>query len=351
MIRPPVFSAIANAAADFPLAVGPAIKIVLKRVTLCPEVSHFKTTFRTIAAMTAIATLIAKRDSRALNAELANAVFKSLVAEGVSWLSPHESVEFEIAADADDADQREFYIALISSVIGERPIDIAILDPNNRRKKLLIADMDSTMIEQECIDELADMAGVKDQVSAITKRAMNGEIAFEPALIERVALLKGLPVSIISTVIADRISYMPGGHTLVSTMKAHGAFCALVSGGFTAFANPIGKELGFNVARANVLGQDKETLDGTVAFPILGREAKVEALEHFCAELKITPNDALAVGDGANDLGMIKKAGLGVALHAKPSVSAEARVRIDHSDHRALLFLQGYRVDDFVGAL
>jgi phosphoserine phosphatase len=216
-----------------------------------------------------------------------------------------------------------------------------------RRKALLIADMDSTMIEQECIDELADMAGLKAHVSAITARAMNGEIAFEPALRERVALLAGLPVSIIDTVLAERITFMPGGKTLVATMRAHGAFTALVSGGFTTFTAPVAAALGFDANRANVLHQVSGVLTGTVAEPILGRQAKVDALEHFAASRGITPADAIAVGDGANDLGMIQRAGTGVALHAKPSVAAQADIRIDHGDLTALLYVQGYRQAEF----
>ncbi|MGL4406567.1 MAG: phosphoserine phosphatase SerB, partial [Notoacmeibacter sp.] len=229
----------------------------------------------------------------------------------------------------------------------QRPIDMAVQNPDMRRKKLLIADMDSTMIEQECIDELADMAGVKEHVSAITRRAMNGEIAFEPALRERVLLLKGLPNSIIEKVIAERISFMPGGKTLIKTMQNHGAFCALVSGGFTSFTGPIASMLGFDDHRANILNVENGLLNGTVAEPILGMQAKVEALEFYCTKQGIVPQHAIAVGDGANDLGMIRKAGTGVALHAKPAVAEQARIRIDHADLTALLFIQGYRREEF----
>ncbi|NND40651.1 MAG: phosphoserine phosphatase SerB, partial [Silicimonas sp.] len=215
-----------------------------------------------------------------------------------------------------------------------------------RRKSLLIADMDSTMIGQECIDELAAEAGVGERVAEITARAMNGELDFEAALIERVELLKGLPASIIDHVIDTRITLASGGETLVATMTASGARAALVSGGFVQFTSRIGKRLGFHETRANTLVIENGHLTGKVARPILGRDAKIRALQ----ELSPDPKAAIAVGDGANDLGMIDRAGIGVALHAKPSVAAAAPVRIDHGDLTALLFLQGYSRDEFVEA-
>ncbi|MBW8299171.1 MAG: phosphoserine phosphatase SerB, partial [Hydrogenophaga sp.] len=212
----------------------------------------------------------------------------------------------------------------------------------------LIADMDSTMIGQECIDELAAEVGLKDKVSLITARAMNGEIAFEPALRERVALLKGLPIKVVDEVIEKRITLTPGGLELIATMKAKGHYTALVSGGFTVFTAPISARLGFHENRANILLEKDGILTGEVAEPILGKQAKVDALVDISARLGIDTHEAIAVGDGANDLGMLELAGSGVALHAKPSVAAQAKIRIDHGDLTALLYLQGYRKTDFV---
>jgi phosphoserine phosphatase len=226
------------------------------------------------------------------------------------------------------------------------PVDIVVQQAGSRRKKFLIADMDSTMIDQECIDELADEVGLKDHVAAITARSMNGEIAFEPALRERVALLKGLKVSVIDRIIANRLTLASGGRQLVATMRAHGAWTALVSGGFDLFTSRIGARLGFNEDRANRLIEAGGLLDGTVAEPILGRAAKAEALTEIATRLGLTPADAIAVGDGANDLDMIRLAGSGVALHAKPAVAAQADIVIDHGDLTALLYIQGYRQEE-----
>ncbi|WP_425051043.1 phosphoserine phosphatase SerB [Psychromarinibacter sp. S121] len=230
----------------------------------------------------------------------------------------------------------------------QQGVDLLVQPAGDLRRKMLLADMDSTLIQQECIDELAAEAGVGEQVAGITARAMNGELEFEGALKERVALLKGLPVSIIDKVLSERITYMPGGRTLVATMKANGAFAMLVSGGFTAFAAQVAEALGMDAHRANTLIVDKDTLAGTVAEPILGRDAKVQALKERTAQLGISESDVLAVGDGANDLGMLTLAGTGVALHAKPAVQAECDLRINHGDLTALLFLQGYARDAFV---
>ena len=227
-------------------------------------------------------------------------------------------------------------------------IDMAVQPALGRKKQLLIADMDSTMIQQECIDELANEAGVGAHVAGITARAMNGELDFEDALRERVGLLRGLPESVISTVIRDRITLMPGGPTLVATMRANGGYAALVSGGFTAFTAQIAKVLGFDENRANLLLVADGKLTGHVAEPILGRAAKVQALEQIALRLGITPKEAIAVGDGANDLGMLGLAGAGVALHAKPVVAAECDIRINHGDLTALLYLQGYAKTEFV---
>jgi phosphoserine phosphatase len=207
--------------------------------------------------------------------------------------------------------------------------------------------MDSTMIGQECVDELADKVGLKARVAAITERAMRGDIAFAPALRERVALLEGLPVSTIADVIAERIKLTAGGRTLVATMRANGAYTCLISGGFTLFAERIAAMLGFDEYCANKLVLADGRLAGSVEEPILGREAKLAALQDLTARLRLSPDATLAVGDGANDLAMLLAAALGVAYHAKPLVAAQAHARIDHSDLTALLYLQGYRREDF----
>ncbi|OYY28902.1 MAG: phosphoserine phosphatase SerB, partial [Azorhizobium sp. 35-67-15] len=208
------------------------------------------------------------------------------------------------------------------------------------------ADMDSTMIGQECIDELADVIGIKAHVAAITERAMRGEIAFEPALRERVALLKGLPVDAVGEVLRSRISLTPGGGALVATMKANGAYTALVSGGFTLFTDAVAGLLGFDENRANRLVVEADLFVGLVEEPILGRDAKTASLVELRDRLHLSPSETLAVGDGANDLGMLGEAGLGVAFHAKPKVAEAAHARIDHGDLTALLYLQGYSAED-----
>ena len=223
----------------------------------------------------------------------------------------------------------------------EFQIDINLIPAANRQKKLLIADMDSTIIPVECIDELADFAGVKPEVSEITERAMRGELDFEQALDARVALLKGLAESTLEQCYCERISLNPGAKTLVRTMNAHGALTALVSGGFTYFTSRVAKEAGFAVNQANTLNIENGVMLGTVARPILGQRAKLEALMQFVAERSISMADVIAVGDGANDLAMINAAGLGVAFHAKPALKEAADAVLDYSDLEALLALQG----------
>jgi phosphoserine phosphatase len=304
-----------------------------------------------------VATLISSPARPAVTDALAQKVARYLPhGRPVDWLEPAVATDIAFLAEelerseADEAEQLTRDLAKdIRDIIGSDPVDVVIQPHDGRRKKLFLADMDSTMIGQECIDELADYAGFKDRVAAITERAMRGEIAFEPALRERVALLKGLPLSVIDKVIAERIRLTPGGPTLVATMRAHGAYTCLVSGGFTAFTSKIAAMIGFDENHANKLLADAAgMLTGTVAEPILGRDAKLATLKELSARFGLTRDETLAVGDGANDIPMIAAAGLGVAYHAKPAVKDAAPARIDHGDLTALLYAQGYRREEFV---
>ena len=288
-----------------------------------------------------IAVFISSPAAPAVDEALLARARAALPAPGTTrWLA--DGIAAEIAC-ADFSD-----LEALRAALGGAPVDMAVLPAAGRRKKLFLADMDSTMIGQECIDELADYAGMKAHVAAITERAMRGEIAFEPALRERVALLKGLPLAVVDDVIAERIRLTPGGTALVRTMKAHGTHTLLVSGGFTLFTERVADMIGFDAHRANVLVTEDEAFAGRVEEPILGREAKLAALIERREALGLAHADTLAVGDGANDLAMIGEAGLGVAYHAKPAVAAAAQVRIDHGDLTALLYLQGYAADEFV---
>jgi phosphoserine phosphatase len=230
-----------------------------------------------------------------------------------------------------------------------QPLDINLVSTDRRRKKLLVADMDSTIINVECLDELADMAGLKPQIAAITERAMRGELEFEAALKERVGMLKGLALDALEKTYAERVRLNTGAKSLLATMRAQGAHTMLVSGGFGYFTRRVAQEAGFHVERGNTLLDDGEKLTGEVATPILGREAKLKALEEAVATLKIDFAETLAVGDGANDLAMIQRAGLGVAYHAKPVVAEAASAAINHNDLTALLYLQGYSDAEIVG--
>jgi phosphoserine phosphatase len=287
------------------------------------------------------ATLIASPTARNLEPALVENLRNAWGGGDAEWLAPDEAAEFSLDALPDN--QWDVWEDL--QKLG---VDLIVLPAEGRKKKMLLADMDSTMIQQECIDELADEAGVGERVKDITARAMNGELDFEGALTERVGLLKGLPESVIGDVLANRITLMPGGKALLATMKANGAYAALVSGGFTAFTAHVAATLGFDENRANTLNVEAGALTGTVGMPILGREAKVKALKEITARLGLSHDDVMAVGDGANDLGMLGLAGAGVALHAKPSVAAECDIRINHGDLTALLYIQGYAQSDFV---
>lgn len=258
----------------------------------------------------------------------------------------HGEVAAEILFESRDDEAR---LAALRSTFAGLPIDIVIQRTSQRRKRLLLADMDSTLIGQECIDELADYAGLKAEVAGITERAMRGEIAFEPALRQRVSLLRGISVRVIDEIIRERVTLTHGGRALVATMRAHGAYTCLVSGGFTLFTGPIAAMLSFDEARANRLIVHGETLAGEVEEPILGREAKLATLIELRHRFALEPWATLAVGDGANDLAMLKESGLGVAFHAKPAVADAAQARIDHGDLTALLYLQGFSASEFVG--
>jgi len=296
--------------------------------------------------MDLVATLIASPAEPAVDTAAVAAAQTLLPDADITVLA--DSVAVDLAfVDASATDARTWQDRL-RAAMGDRPIDVVVQAPLARRKKLLIADMDSTLIGQECIDELADELGLKPQIAAITERAMRGEIEFEPALKERVGLLKGLPEAVIATVLAERITLTPGARTLVQTMKANGAYAALVSGGFTAFTGHVRDALGMDEHQSNILHVENGTLAGTVAEPILGRDAKRTRLEELVAERGIAAADVIAVGDGANDLAMLEAAGLGVAFHAKPKVAEAADARIDHGDLTALLYLQGYASDAFV---
>jgi phosphoserine phosphatase len=289
--------------------------------------------------MDSVLVLIAAPGSHAINSDVI-ALLRELGGGEPHWLAPGE------AAEVAHFDRLPEFLSSLEIY----PIDSNVIPIRNRRKRLLIADMDSTMIQQECIDELGVMAGIGDRIKDITIRAMRGELDFDGALKERVALLKGLDAAIIDTIIRERITLMPGGKTLIATMKAHGAHTALVSGGFAPFTARVGALLGFDENQANDLIIRDGQLTGEVAEPILGQQAKLDALRRIARHLGVETADAIAVGDGANDLAMLSEAGLGVALHAKPHVQEKCRVRINHGDLTALLYLQGYARAHFTAA-
>lgn len=285
--------------------------------------------------------------TRALTAgRLAEARALLPAASGPVWLAEQEAADLFVSAG--DASRLKLAAAL-EVWRHALHLDVFVQPAAGRRKRLLLADMDSTLIGQECIDELADFVGLKPQVAAITESAMRGEIAFEPALRARVALLAGLPASTVETVLAERITLTPGAKSLVATMRAHGAFCALVSGGFTVFTRPVAQALGMDENRGNILLVERGVFTGGVVEPILGRAAKYDTLQDLIGRLDLRTPETMAVGDGANDLAMLEAAGLGVAFRAKPAVAAAAAARVDYGDLTALLYVQGYPATDVVG--
>jgi len=294
--------------------------------------------------MSLVATLICHPANPALDSTIVEGARTVLPPNEAHWLSDG------VAADLffESTDDIQALAERLRQARGDLPIDVVVQARATRRKKLFLADMDSTMIGQECIDELADFAGLKAHVAAITERAMRGEIEFEPALRERVALLKGLAVSVVDEVLASRITLTSGARELVQTMRAHGAYTCLVSGGFTLFSSKVAELIGFQENRANELVVEDGKLAGLVTEPILGRAAKLATLDDLRESFDIDGIDTLVVGDGANDLAMIESAGLGVAYHAKPAVAAAAHARIDHGDLTALLYAQGYKRSEFV---
>jgi phosphoserine phosphatase len=295
--------------------------------------------------MSHVVTLIADPAAAPLDAAAVEAARAAIVAAGAKagkpdWLAPE--IACDIAVDAADPVAVE---AAARRALGGAPLDLALQPAAGRRKRLLVADMESTIIRNEMLDELAEFAGIRHRIAEITRRAMNGELDFAAALRERVGLLKGLDAAILEQA-AGRIEVMPGAVALVRTMRAHGAYTALVSGGFRVFTRRVARALGFDEDNANVLEIAAGKLAGTVAEPILGRDAKLATLKRLAASRGLALADTLGVGDGANDLDMLKAAGLGVAFHAKPVVAAAARVRVDHGDLTALLYLQGYRAGE-----
>lgn len=296
--------------------------------------------------MNNVVTLVTDKEKAPLDNMEVGSVVDALQAHGgiiedVIWLAEEEAVDIFFAVlDVDDACE------MLTQLLANVPFDFVVQKNTSRKKKLLICDMDSTIIEQECIDELADFIGKKKEIAAITERAMNGELVFEDALKERVTMLEGLDESVLQEAFDKKITFMPGAKELVTTMKQNGARAVLVSGGFTFFTSRVQQKIGFDFEEANILEIKNGKLTGKVKEPILGKEAKFNALRFHADDLGINPFMALAVGDGANDLPMLQSAGLGVAYHAKPNVKAAAKAQIDTCDLKSLLYVQGYEEKD-----
>ena len=289
-----------------------------------------------------VVTLVANPEDSALSDALIDRAAQALPAfAGSRWLNPGVAADLFYDGEIDAR-------AAVTPIVAPERIDVIAQATATRVKRLLVADMDSTLIGQECIDELANFAGAGAYVADITERAMRGELAFEPALRERVALLAGLPESVIEEVLATRITQTPGARALVRTMRARGGHVAIVSGGFQQFTGAVAQRLGASEHRANRLLTAEGKITGKVADPILGSDAKLRALSEISVRLGLAPHETMAVGDGANDLAMLGAAGLGVAFRAKPAVAAQAHARVDHADLTALLYAQGLAASDFV---
>ena len=286
-----------------------------------------------------VLTLVAPREAAALFDGLTARVRAAVQAGPPDVLSPGEAADLPLPAEPDPA--------VLHAALGGAPVDAIVTGVAERRKRLLVADMDSTIVTGETLDELADFAGIRQRIAAITARAMNGELDFKSALRERVSMLAGLPVDALEKT-WQRVRLTPGARELVATMRAHGALTALVSGGFSFFTARVAGQCGFDLHRSNTLLDDGTALTGRVAEPILDRDTKRSMLTSLAAERGLPASATLAVGDGANDLDMLRAAGLGVAFRAKPVVAATAQARVDHADLRALLFAQGYRASEII---
>jgi phosphoserine phosphatase len=292
------------------------------------------------ASMNYVTTIVARRDAISLTPALINHIRNALHGAPPVILSPGEAVDIPMSAPPGPA--------LLAAALDGKPIDAITVKTRARRKALLIADMDSTIVTGETLDELATFAGIGEQIAGITRRAMNGELDFKDALRQRVGMLKGLNLDALDKT-WQRIQLTPGARELVATMRARGALTALVSGGFSFFTGKVAEQLGFDLHRSNVLLDDGSVLSGLVREPILDRDSKLAALHEFALQRGVKLGATLAVGDGANDLDMLREAGLGIAFHAKPIVAREAKARVDHADLRALLFAQGYPASMFAG--
>lgn len=298
---------------------------------------------------TKVMTVIANPAIKTLEMSTINALKTILVDIGITplegfWLAHEEAYDLMIQGDNNSVLEK-----MIAHLKG-RPYDLVIQPIENRRKKMLIADMDSTMITIECIDELADFAGIKDKVAEITERAMNGELDFIAALQERVALLTGLEETVLQRAYDERVEFTQGGKALLATMRKNGGKAVLVSGGFTFFTSRVAKTLGFDDQRANILDIKDGKLTGKVIEPVLDKKSKLESLYYYAEKFGLTSDNIIAVGDGANDLPMLRAAGTGVAYHAKPNVQQAVNTRINHADLTALLYIQGYRKEEIITA-